>query len=156
MVPRPDDPNKQSIMFLARFPRSPGNPVPSNLWPRIQSPKQLLWLSVRSSRQISSVRAPLRPGIKETHKKCQPVRRRCERYLRALGEVEHVARSRRHLLARLVGDFKLALEDDLHFIVGIFVNQRGAFLQPVEAGRDGFVGIVLVTGHLASAIVGEE
>lgn len=61
--------------------------------------------------------------------------------LAALGKVKHVARHRVHLVAGLVADVEAALEDDLHLVVGVLVDERRAFGEAVEACRDGLFGV---------------
>ena len=75
------------------------------------------------------------------HKEAQPITIRRERNLGALGKIQHIARHGVHLLARLVLDVELALDDDLHLVVGVGVDERGALFEAVEAGGDGFFGV---------------
>lgn len=77
---------------------------------------------------------------------------RRERNLRALRKEEHISRLSLNLLARLIGDGERALNDDLHLVVRVRVDERGALLQPVEAAGDGLLGVDLV----ADASVSEE
>jgi len=67
-----------------------------------------------------------------------------ERDLAALWEVEDISRYRVHLVARLVTDVEAALEDDLHLVIRVLVDQRRALLEAVEAGGDGLLGVVLI------------
>jgi hypothetical protein len=53
-----------------------------------------------------------------------------------------------HFLARLVADVELALEDDLHLVVGVRVDERRAGLESVEAAGERLFGIVDVAGPL--------
>jgi hypothetical protein len=39
---------------------------------------------------------------------------------------------------------KLSLQNNLHFIVGIGIDQRGTFLQAIEAAGDWLIGIIFV------------
>lgn len=56
-----------------------------------------------------------------------------ERDLGALGEVEDVALDGVHLVARLVADVEAAFEYDLHLVVRVFVDERRALLETIEA-----------------------
>jgi len=56
-----------------------------------------------------------------------------ERDLAALGEVEHITLDGVHLVARLVGNIEVAVNDDLHLIVVVAVDERSTLLQAVEA-----------------------
>ena len=51
---------------------------------------------------------------------------RLKRNVRTLGEVEHIALSRVHFLARLVRDIEAAVDDDLHLVVCVLVDKRSA------------------------------
>lgn len=62
-----------------------------------------------------------------TYVECQSIRRRGKSNLRTLGEVKDITRFGSDFLTGLVGDFVFALEDDLHFVVGVLVDERGAF-----------------------------
>ena len=53
--------------------------------------------------------------------KTEVVRLKCD--LRTLGEVEHIALGRVHLLARLVRNIKAAVDNDLHLVVGVLVDK---------------------------------
>lgn len=71
---------------------------------------------------------------------------RLEGDLGALGEVKHVAGHGMHALARLVGDVEGALDDDLHLVVGVCVDEGGAFFEAVEACGEGLLGVDFVAG----------
>jgi hypothetical protein len=86
----------------------------------------------------------VRAGVGRTYIKGQPIRRRRKGNLTSLGEIKHISRFRQHRLARLVGDLKLAFQDDLHLVVGVLVDERGALFETVEATRNRLVGVVLV------------
>lgn len=81
-----------------------------------------------------------------TYVERQPVVVRRERDLSPLGEIKHISRAGSDLLARFIRDFELALEDDLHLVVGVGVDERGAFFQSVEAARDRLFGVVFLAG----------
>lgn len=85
-------------------------------------------------------------GNRTTHVECQTIRLGRKGNLRSLGEIEHIAGTGSDLLACLIRDLELPLQDDLHLIVGVGVDERGTLLQTVEATRDGLLGIVLVAG----------
>lgn len=61
-----------------------------------------------------------------------------------LGEVEDISGNGMHLVARLVGDIKTALEDDLHLVIGVLVYQRCPFLKTVEPGGDGLLWVFIL------------
>jgi hypothetical protein len=50
--------------------------------------------------------------------------------------IKHIALHCMHLLSRLVRDIEFAINDDLHLMVCVFVDQRRAFLQSIESRRD--------------------
>ena len=53
-------------------------------------------------------------------------------------------------LASLVADVELALQDDLHLMVGISVNKRSSLLKSVNATADGLLGVdLLAAGNVA-------
>ena len=56
-----------------------------------------------------------------TYVKSKTIRRSSKSDLGTLGEEKHIPRRRSDLLTGLIGNLKLALENDLHLIVGIFV-----------------------------------
>lgn len=62
-----------------------------------------------------------------TYVECQSIRRRGKSNLCTLGEVKDVTRLSSDFLTGLVGDLEFALEDDLHFVVGVLVDEWGAF-----------------------------
>lgn len=41
------------------------------------------------------------------------------------------------LLSSLIANLKLAIDNDLHLVVSVLVDERSSLLQSVEAGRDG-------------------
>jgi hypothetical protein len=59
----------------------------------------------------------------------------------SLWEVEDIPLLGLNLLAGLVADGELAINNDLHLIVGVLVDERGALLEAVEASRDWLGGI---------------
>ena len=48
-------------------------------------------------------------------------------------------------LAGFVGDVEFTLNDDLHFMVSVGVDERGALFEAVEAAQDRFLPVVLLT-----------
>jgi hypothetical protein len=50
-----------------------------------------------------------------------------------------------NLLTRLILNVKRALDNDLHLVVRVRVDEWCALLQAIEASRDGLVGVDLVT-----------
>lgn len=48
-------------------------------------------------------------------------------------------------LASLIADIELALQDDLHLVVGISVNEGSALFKSVDATADGLLRVDLVT-----------
>ena len=81
-----------------------------------------------SPRNLRSVLRPL------PTKKSQPPFLRLERNHAALWEKEHVALCRLDTLPTLIRYFKIAVHNDLHLVIGIGVDERGARLEAVEAG----------------------
>lgn len=78
----------------------------------------------------------------KTYIKSQPSRLSRKGDLAALGEIKHIPLLGVHCLPALIGDNNLAFQDDLHLIKGVFVVQRGAFVQAEEAGGNGFLGVI--------------
>jgi hypothetical protein len=73
----------------------------------------------------------------------------------ALGrtEVKHIPGLGRDALPRLaVRDLVLALNDDLHLVVGVGVDQRLALFEAVESRRDGFLGVDFVAGKVSISV----
>ena len=66
--------------------------------------------------------------------------------------VKHISLHSMHGLSRLVRDIKLSINYDLHLMVCVFVDQRCALLQSVEAGRDWGSGVVGLRGRNVSQI----
>ncbi len=63
-----------------------------------------------------------------------------------LGEEKHIALCSLHALSTLIRDFKVTIDDNLHLIVSVGVNERGAGVEAVEASGDGgggFGGAIL-------------
>lgn len=87
-----------------------------------------------------------RPLPSLPHKEAQAITIRRERDLGALGEIKHVARDGVHLLPGLVLDVELALDDDLHLVVRVRVDERRALFQTVEACRDGLFRVDFLSG----------
>ena len=62
---------------------------------------------------------------------------RLESDVGSLGEEKHVPLARLDRLTGLIRDFEIAVDDDLHLVVRVLVNQRLARIETVEAGTDG-------------------
>lgn len=85
---------------------------------------------------------------------------------RALGEEKRIPLLRIHLLLHHIrplgvfelGDLHVAFEQDLHFVVGVGVDEFGAGEEAVESGGDGGGGVVAVfwVGEDGLAWLGEE
>lgn len=50
-----------------------------------------------------------------------------------------------YLLARLIANIKFAVHDELHLMISIRVDKRGASLKSVESATYGLLGIQMVT-----------
>lgn len=73
--------------------------------------------------------------------------------------IENVALDSVHLLAGLISNVELAVDDDLHLVVSVVVDERRALLETVEAGGDGGDGVVGLRGHDVAeegVLVGDE
>lgn len=108
-------------------------------------------LSPLSSLKSISTNFPAKADM-ITYVERQPVVVRRERDLRPLGEIKHISGGGSDLLARFIRDFELALEDDLHLVVGVGVDERGAFFQSVEATRDRLFGVVFLAGRMLANV----
>ena len=64
--------------------------------------------------------------------------------LGAFGEKENIAGYGVHFLAGLVFDVIFALDDDFHLVIGVGVDEGGAFFEAVETAGDGFFGVDVV------------
>lgn len=93
---------------------------------------------------------PRQPDEQKTHIKSQPIRLGRKGNLGSLGEIKHIPRLSLHFLPGLIGDLEFALEDNLHLIVAVAVDQGSAFFKTVEAARDGFFGVVFVAVVVSS------
>jgi len=62
----------------------------------------------------------------------------------ALGKVENITSNGVDGLTGLIADVELALQDDLHLVVGISVNKGSSLLESVDATADGLLGVDLV------------
>lgn len=111
--------------------------MPYGLPPRFPSPPD----DPPFTSNLSGILPPL-PAIKP-----QPPLLRLERDHAPLGKEEHIALRRLDTLAALIRDFKVTVHDDLHLVVGIGVDERGAGVETVEAGGDGVVFAVTVKGE---------
>jgi len=54
-----------------------------------------------------------------------------------LGEEKNIALCSLHALSTLIRDFKVTIDNNLHFIVRVGVDERGARVEAVEASGDG-------------------
>ena len=81
-----------------------------------------------------------------SHKKPQPAPLRLKRNHAPLRKEKHVALRRLDALPALVRDLKVTVNDDFHLVVGVGVDERGAWFEAVEAGGDGVVFAVTVGG----------
>ena len=81
----------------------------------------------------SSILSPL-PAIKP-----QPPLLRLKSNHTPLGKEEDIALRRLDTLPALIRNFKVTIHDDLHLVIGIGVDERGARVEAVEARGDGVV-----------------
>lgn len=81
----------------------------------------------------------------DTYVESQPVRGSGEGNLGALREVEDIAGLGDDLLTGLVRDLEFALQDNLHLVVRVLVDQRGTLLETVETARDRLLGVIRLT-----------
>lgn len=81
----------------------------------------------------------------DTYVESQPVRGSGEGNLGALREVEDIAGLGGDLLTGLVRDLEFALQDNLHLVVRVLVDQRGTLLETVETARDRLLGVIRLT-----------
>lgn len=88
-----------------------------------------------------------------TYEKPQPIRisRKCNCH--TLGEEKHIPWTSLHLLACLIGDFKLAFKNNLHLIVGVCVDEGRSLLKAVEPGTDGLVRVGFFTGYVSWFVI---
>lgn len=75
--------------------------------------------------------------------------------LRALGEVKNVALLRLDLVASLVADVKVAVDDELDLVVRVLVDKRSAFLEAVDAARDGRYFVILLAASMSLAVLSQ-
>ena len=113
--------------------------------PPLPAGQSVISISTSPTSQVTRYNVP---ENEITHIERQSISLRRKGDLRSLGEIKHIPRRGRHLLARLIGNLKLALQDNLHLIVGIGIHQWGPFLQAIESARDRLFGIILVTMQL--------
>lgn len=74
-------------------------------------------------------------------KKPQPPVLRLECNHTALREEKDIALCSLDALSALIRDVKVAIYDNLHFVIGVGVDKRGARVEAVEAGGDGGGGV---------------
>lgn len=77
---------------------------------------------------LSAIPPPL-PTVKP-----QPALLRLKSDDTPLGKEKHISLCRFDALSALIGDFKVAVDDDLHLVVGVGVDERGAGVEAKEAG----------------------
>lgn len=58
--------------------------------------------------------------------------------------MKNIPRPCSHTLPSLIRDLKLTLNDDLHLVISIRVDQRLPFFKTVQAAGDGFFGVKLL------------
>ena len=64
-----------------------------------------------------------------------------------------------HRLTGFITDVKLSLQDDLHLVIGVRVDQRRSLLKSVDSAADGLLGVILVgAGNIAEkgVLVGDQ
>lgn len=86
-----------------------------------------------------------------THIERQPIRRCGKSNLGAFRKIKDISRLGSDFLPSLVGDFKFTFENDFHFVVGIFVDERCPFLQAIESTRDGLIRVILITAGITTS-----
>ena len=91
-------------------------------------------LPTRSSSPSSSSILPPLPTIKP-----QTPLLRLKSNHTPLGKEEDIALRRLDTLPTLIRDFEIAIHNDLHLVIGIGVDERGARVEAVEARGDGVV-----------------
>lgn len=80
------------------------------------------------------------------HKEPQPALLRFKRNHAPLWKEEDIPLFRLHALPALIRNLKVAVNDDLHLVVGVGIDERGTRFEAVEARGDGVVFAVAVGG----------